>query len=86
MEGRRKIKKEFKNLVEDLRGRKDSLQGLCRVRTLYASVGKDETELSFKPGAIITGVRPSLKHGGWIEGTMEGKVGEVSRNFVKFLD
>ena len=34
-----------------------------RVRTVEACVGKDEAELSFEPGALITGVRPAS----WME-------------------
>lgn len=57
---------------------------LKRVRTLYACVGEHETELSFEPNAVITGVRPSLEPG-WLEGTLEGKVGLVPENYVEFL-
>jgi len=57
---------------------------LKKVRTLYACVGEHETELSFEPNAIITGVRPSLEPG-WLEGNLEGKVGLVPENYVEFL-
>ena len=37
-----------------------------------------QLELSFKPGALITGVRPaSWLKGAWLEGTLEGRVGLV---------
>ena len=58
----------------------------CAVRTLYAWVGQDKTELSFEPGAIITGARPSPTNEHWIVGTVDGKVGEVSGNFAVLLD
>ena len=47
---------------------------------------QDKTEFSFEPGAITTGVLPSPENEAWIEGTSEGKVGEVSGNFGEFLD
>ena len=47
-------------------------------------VGKRKDKLSFKPGAIITGVRPSLEPG-WLEATLEGKVGLVPETNVEVL-
>lgn len=57
---------------------------LRKVRTLYACVGEHETELSFEPNQVITGVRPSLEPG-WLEGTIEGKIGLVPENYVEYI-
>lgn len=57
---------------------------LKKVRTLYACVGEHETELSFEPNQVITGVRPSLEPG-WLEGTIEGKIGLVPENYVEYI-
>ena len=54
------------------------------VRTLYACVGEHESELSFEPNQIITGVRPSLEPG-WLEGCLDGKIGLVPENYVEFV-
>ena len=64
-----------------------------RVRAVEACVGRDETELSFEPGAIVTGVRPaswlkdSQSTGCWLEGTFEGwgRVGLVPESYVEYL-
>ena len=45
-----------------------------------------QLELSFEPGALITGVRPaSWLEGTWLEGTLEGRVGLVMECFVEYL-
>ena len=64
-----------------------------RLRAVEACVGRDETELSFEPGAIVTGVRPaswlkdSQSTGCWLEGTFEGwgRVGLVPESYVEYL-
>ena len=63
---------------------------LRMVRTMKAWAGReDEAELSFKPGALITGVRPAswIKDDGlhWLEGTLDGRVGLVPECCVKYL-
>ncbi|XP_043224068.1 rho GTPase-activating protein 26-like isoform X1 [Amphibalanus amphitrite] len=55
-----------------------------RVRTLYACVGENESELSFEPNQIITNVRPS-REPGWLEGTLNGQLGLLPDNYVEFL-
>jgi len=57
---------------------------LRKVRTLYACVGEHETELSFEPNQIITSVRPSLEPG-WLEGSLDGKIGLVPENYVEYV-
>ena len=62
------------------------------VRTLETFKGLDKTELSFKPGALVTGVRPAswLKDdktncSRWLEGTLEGRVGLILESCVEYL-
>ena len=63
------------------------------VRTVEACVGrKDLTELSFEPGALITGVWPgswveddNFYRSRWLEGTLEGRVGIVPECYVEYL-
>jgi len=57
---------------------------LRKVKTLYACVGEHETELSFEPNQIITSVRPSLEPG-WLEGSLNGKIGLVPENYVEYV-
>ena len=53
-----------------------------RVRTLIGCMGKDEIELSYYPGAVITGVRPAS----WLEGRwLEGTLGLIWEEDVEFL-
>ena len=47
---------------------------------------EDETHLYFKPGAVITGVRPAAwLVDGWLEGTLNGRVGLVYVKDVEYL-
>ena len=62
------------------------------VQTVEAWAGReDEAELSFEPGALITGVRPVSWmeddgfHFHWLEGTLDGRVGLVLESCVKYL-
>ena len=56
------------------------------MQTLCACVGSDETELSFKSGAVKTGVRPAAwLVDGWLEGTLDGRVGLVYVEDVEYL-
>ena len=60
---------------------------------MKAFLGQEhEAELSFKPGALITGVRlacwlhdSKFFHSRWLEGTFEGRVGLVPECFVEYL-
>ncbi|XP_047498840.1 rho GTPase-activating protein 26-like isoform X1 [Penaeus chinensis] len=56
-----------------------------RVRTLYACVGENESELSFEPNQILCNVRPS-REPGWLEGTLNGRTGLVPENYVEAVD
>lgn len=56
-----------------------------RVRTLYACVGENESELSFEPNQILSNVRPS-REPGWLEGTLNGRTGLVPENYVEAVD
>ena len=47
----------------------------CRVRAVSAFTAKDEDELSFKPGSIITVLWVSETSPGWIVGALDGKRG-----------
>ncbi|XP_046636547.1 rho GTPase-activating protein 26-like isoform X2 [Daphnia pulicaria] len=55
-----------------------------RVRTLYACVGENETELTFEPNQIIVNVRPS-REPGWLEGVLNGRTGLIPENYVELL-
>lgn len=55
-----------------------------RVRTLYACVGENKSELSFEPNQIIHDVKPSRERG-WLEGWLNGRCGLVPENYVEFL-
>ncbi|XP_049268342.1 rho GTPase-activating protein Graf isoform X2 [Rhipicephalus sanguineus] len=55
-----------------------------KVRTLYACVGENNSELSFEPNQIIDNVRPSRERG-WLEGCLNGRCGLVPENYVEFL-
>ncbi|KAK4297686.1 hypothetical protein Pmani_029922 [Petrolisthes manimaculis] len=56
-----------------------------RVRTLYACVGENESELSFEPNQILRNVRAS-REPGWLEGTLNGRTGLVPENYVEGID
>ena len=61
-------------------------------RTVRALKPLDKTDLSFEPGALITGIRPAswvkddrVKCSRWLEGTLEGRVGLVLECWVEYL-
>ncbi|KAK8401451.1 hypothetical protein O3P69_002901 [Scylla paramamosain] len=56
-----------------------------RVRTLYACVGENESELSFEPNQVLTNVRPSQEPG-WLVGTLNGRTGLVPENYVEDIE
>ncbi|XP_068221511.1 rho GTPase-activating protein 26 isoform X4 [Palaemon carinicauda] len=56
-----------------------------RVRTLYACVGENESELSFEPNQILSNVRPS-REPGWLEGTLNGRTGLIPENYVESIE
>ena len=91
-EGRERDRERIREVREELRRRlalpwPPSLPPpVCRVRTLYACEDEDEAFLSFKPGSIITRVRPSESREEWLVGTLEGKKGFVSPYLVEILD
>ncbi|RWS24765.1 hypothetical protein B4U80_06520, partial [Leptotrombidium deliense] len=62
-----------------------SQNGGRKVRTLYACVGENESELSFEPNVIIANVRQS-REPGWLEGSYNGRVGLIPQNYVQFID
>ena len=66
-------------VVEELRRRMTyKLKGpfpACRVRAVGAFTARDEDELSFKPGSIITVLRVSQMSPGLIVGWLDGKKG-----------
>ena len=49
-------------------------------------MGREETQLSFEPGAVMTAVRPAawLKSC-WLEGALDGRVGLIYEEDVKYL-
>ncbi|GIY05685.1 rho GTPase-activating protein 26 [Caerostris extrusa] len=55
-----------------------------RVRTLYACVGENDSELSFEPNQIIYNVRQS-REPGWLEGCLNGRTGLIPENYVECL-
>jgi len=63
---------------------KGSTTPVYRVRTLYACVGENETELTFEPNQIITNVRSS-REPGWLEGVLNGRSGLIPENYVEYL-
>ena len=57
-----------------------------RARAICAWVAEEETDLSFKPGAVMTGVRPAAwLNNGWPEGTLEGRTGLLRVSDVEYL-
>jgi hypothetical protein len=59
-------------------------QNSVRVRTLYACVGENDSELSFEPNQIIYNVRQS-REPGWLEGCLNGRTGLIPENYVECL-
>ena len=65
-------------LWEDLKPR--------RVQALCACAGRNETQLSFKAGAVMDGARPAAWiEGDWLEATLDGRDGLVFRKYVEYL-
>uniref|UniRef100_T1DJ88 Rho GTPase-activating protein 26 n=1 Tax=Crotalus horridus TaxID=35024 RepID=T1DJ88_CROHD len=57
----------------------------CRkARALYACKAEHYSELSFTAGTIFDNVHPSQEPG-WLEGTLNGKIGLIPENYVEFL-
>ena len=60
-----------------------------RVQALVSCEGcsSDETQLSFVPGEVMTAVRPATwMRARWLEGTLDGRVGLIYEEDVKYLD
>jgi hypothetical protein len=83
-----------KGRIQDTEKRREFVRGLRlwhdikprRVRAMCAWVGELETDLSFKPGAVMTGVRPAAwLNNGWLEGTREGRTGLFRVSDVEYL-
>ncbi|WAQ98280.1 RHG10-like protein [Mya arenaria] len=55
------------------------------VRTLYHCEAENESELSFEPNVIIKNVRNS-KEPGWLEGSLNGRVGLIPENYVEYVE
>ena len=89
-EGRKRDRERIKEVREELPHhlvhKATGPPPVCRVRTLYAWEAKDKTELSFKPGSINTKGWPSETNEEWLIGTLKGKKGYMSPNFVMILD
>ena len=89
------IREEFKKgRIQDREKRREFVRGLRlwhdikprRVRAMCAWVGEEETDLSFKPGAVMTGVRPAAwLNNGWLEGTLDGRTGLFRVSDVEYL-
>ena len=54
------------------------------MRTIYACAADHGSELSFEANQIIVNVKLSQEPG-WLEGTLNGKVGLIPANYVEFL-
>ncbi|XP_077360496.1 rho GTPase-activating protein 26-like [Festucalex cinctus] len=59
---------------------------LCgkRARALYACKAEHDSELSFIAGTVFDNVHTS-REPGWLEGTLDGRVGLIPHNYVEFL-
>ena len=91
------MKKDFLKKIEELKRKVVTTREWqeLKPRTVRAvkafGDGREEKlsrqlELSFEPGALITGVRPaSWLMGTWLEGTLEGRVGLVPEDRVEYL-
>ena len=65
-------------LWEDLKPR--------RVQALCACAGRNETQLSFKAGAVMDGAWPAAwLEDDWLEATLDGRDGLVFRKYVEYL-
>ena len=78
-------KARLRDCVQSLKSWREFKPG--RVKALCACVKEDETELSYEPGDVITGVRPAvwLTNRRWLEGTLNGRVGLVYKKDVEYL-
>ncbi|KAK9406598.1 rho GTPase-activating protein 26-like [Crotalus adamanteus] len=76
----------FRNLsVETTCATQDLKISPCRkARALYACKAEHHSELSFTAGTIFDNVHPSQEPG-WLEGTLNGKIGLIPENYVEFL-
>uniref|UniRef100_A0A670XZ61 Rho GTPase-activating protein 26 n=1 Tax=Pseudonaja textilis TaxID=8673 RepID=A0A670XZ61_PSETE len=65
-----------------------SVAHLCspfrKARALYACKAEHPSELSFTAGTVFDNVHPSQEPG-WLEGTLNGKIGLIPENYVEFL-
>ncbi|XP_061818545.1 rho GTPase-activating protein 26-like [Nerophis lumbriciformis] len=55
-----------------------------RARALYACKAEHDSELSFIAGTIFDNVHVS-REPGWLEGTLDGRIGLIPENYVEFL-
>ncbi|XP_077596584.1 rho GTPase-activating protein 26-like [Stigmatopora nigra] len=55
-----------------------------RARALYACKAEHDSELSFIAGTIFDNVHAS-REPGWLEGTLDGRIGLIPQNYVEFL-
>uniref|UniRef100_A0A8D0H952 Rho GTPase-activating protein 26 n=1 Tax=Sphenodon punctatus TaxID=8508 RepID=A0A8D0H952_SPHPU len=55
-----------------------------KAKALYACKAEHDSELSFTAGTIFDNVHPSQEPG-WLEGTLNGKIGLIPENYVEFL-
>ncbi|KAM9781524.1 rho GTPase-activating protein 26-like isoform 3-T4 [Syngnathus typhle] len=55
-----------------------------RARALYACKAEHDSELSFIAGTIFDNVHTS-REPGWLEGTLDGRIGLIPQNYVEFL-
>ncbi|XP_058027490.1 rho GTPase-activating protein 26 isoform X2 [Ahaetulla prasina] len=64
--------------------RPNSLSPFRKARALYACKAEHHSELSFTAGTVFDNVHPSQEPG-WLEGTLNGKIGLIPENYVEFL-
>ncbi|XP_054611010.1 rho GTPase-activating protein 26-like isoform X1 [Dunckerocampus dactyliophorus] len=55
-----------------------------RARALYACKAEHDSELSFIAGTVFDNVHAS-REPGWLEGTLDGRIGLIPENYVEFL-
>ncbi|KAM9311367.1 rho GTPase-activating protein 26 isoform 2-T2 [Gastrophryne carolinensis] len=55
-----------------------------KAKALYACKAEHDSELSFTAGTVFENVHPSQEPG-WLEGTLNGKIGLIPENYVEFL-
>lgn len=55
-----------------------------KARALYACKAEHDSELSFSAGTIFENVYSS-REPGWLEGTLDGKIGLIPENYIEFL-